>query len=116
MQKIKPVSAWNYSELNEWKNQNFTEPWDGFKFVVGMPFWYEFCSRNVNYLVFWLKGPDPTCEWLQYWIWNNKKNVTTVFSLCQAWYVAPIHCEYNAQKFRAKLTKLVRTCEDFCVI
>ena len=26
----------------------------------------EFCSRNVNYLVFWLKGPDPTCEWLQY--------------------------------------------------
>jgi hypothetical protein len=27
-----------------------------------------------------------------------------------------IHCEYKAQKFRAKLTKLVRTCGDFCVI
>ena len=27
-----------------------------------------------------------------------------------------LHCEYKAQKFRAKLTKLVRTCEDFCVI
>ena len=26
------------------------------------------------------------------------------------------HCEYKAQKFRAKLTKLVRTCGDFCVI
>ena len=26
------------------------------------------------------------------------------------------HCEYKAQKFRAKLTKLVRTCGDFVVI